>query len=133
MAGLAGARRRPRAARRVTATGEAAKAADDDATTRWTPGAAQAPGQSLQVDLGRVQRVRRVVLDTGADTGDFPRGYTLLTSTDGDALERARHGRRRRAADHDRHPGDRSARFLRVVQTATAPQWWSVADVRVYR
>jgi hypothetical protein len=25
------------------------------------------------------------------------------------------------------------ARFLRVVQTATAPQWWSVADLRVYR
>jgi glucosylceramidase len=26
-----------------------------------------------------------------------------------------------------------AARFLRVVQTATAPQWWSVADLRVYR
>jgi len=25
------------------------------------------------------------------------------------------------------------ARFLRVVQTATAPQWWSVADLRIYR
>jgi glucosylceramidase len=25
------------------------------------------------------------------------------------------------------------ARFLRVVQTATAPQWWSVADLRAYR
>jgi hypothetical protein len=25
------------------------------------------------------------------------------------------------------------ARFLRVVQTATAPQWWSIADLRVYR
>ena len=79
-----------------------------------------------------MQRVRRVVLDTGADTGDFPRGYSLLTSTDGTHWREARHGRRRRAADHDRHPGDR-ARFVRVVQTATAPQWWSVADVRVYR
>ena len=26
-----------------------------------------------------------------------------------------------------------AARFLRVVQTATAPQWWSVADLRVCR
>jgi hypothetical protein len=26
-----------------------------------------------------------------------------------------------------------AARLLRVVQTATAPQWWSVADLRVYR
>src|SRR5262249_33777591 len=58
-------------------------ALDDDATTRWTTGAAQTPGQSLQVDLGHPQPVRRVVLDTGADTGDFPRGYTLSTSMDG--------------------------------------------------
>jgi hypothetical protein len=25
------------------------------------------------------------------------------------------------------------ARFLRVALTAAAPQWWSVADLRVYR
>jgi glucosylceramidase len=25
-----------------------------------------------------------------------------------------------------------SAHYLRVTQTATAPQWWSVADLRVY-
>jgi glucosylceramidase len=25
-----------------------------------------------------------------------------------------------------------SARFLHVVKTAGAPQWWSVADLRVY-
>ena len=112
--------------------GEAAKAADDDATTRWTTGAAQAPGQSLQVDLGRVQRVRRVVLDTGADTGDFPRGYTLLTSTDGSHWSERATG----AGDGQLTTIDipaTSARFVRVVQTATAPQWWSVADVRVYR
>jgi glucosylceramidase len=24
------------------------------------------------------------------------------------------------------------ARYVRVTQTATAPQWWSVADLRIY-
>jgi glucosylceramidase len=63
--------------------GDAGNAVDDDATTRWTTGAGQEPGQYLQVDLGRSQPVRRVVLDTGADAGDFPRGYALFTSADG--------------------------------------------------
>jgi glucosylceramidase len=117
----------------ATAAGEEpAKAVDDDATTRWSTGAAQQPGQSLQVDLGRVQPVRRVVLDTGADTGDFPRGYSLLTSTDGSHWREAATGAgtgQLTAIEIRATP----ARFLRVVQTATAPQWWSVAELRVYR
>ena len=134
VAGLAGARRRPRPAGRSPPPARAEhKAADDDATTRWTPGAAQAPGQSLQVDLGRVQRVRRVVLDTGADTGDFPRSYALLTSTDGTHWSGGAPGRRRRAAGPRSTSRRPAARFVQVVQTATAPQWWSVAEVRIYR
>ena len=116
----------------ATASGDAAAATDDDATTRWSSGAVQAPGQSLQVDLGRVQRVRRVVLDTGADIGDFPRGYALLTSTDGSHWREAATG----AGDGQLTTIDipaTAARYLRVVQTETAPQWWSVADLRVYR
>jgi glucosylceramidase len=119
-------------AERMRATGP--EAVDDDATTRWTTGAPQEPGQSLEVDLGRRQTVRRVVLDTGVDGGDHPRGYALFTSRDGShwsdvpVATGAGHGQLTtidiRATE---------ARFLRVVQTATAPQWWSVADLRVYR
>jgi glucosylceramidase len=112
----------------------AANAVDDDATTRWTTGAAQEPGQYLQVDLGRSWPVRRVVLDTGADAGDFPRGYTLLTSADGmhwsdPPAATGAGGGQLTTIDI---PAT-AARFLRVVQTAAAPQWWSVADLRVYR
>ena len=65
-------------------SGDVAKnAIDDDASTRYSSGAAQAPGQYLQVDLGRTQRLRQVVFDTGASTGDFARGYTATVSTDG--------------------------------------------------
>ena len=114
--------------------GEAADAVDDDATTRWTTGAAQQPGQYLQVDLGRSQSVRRVVLDTGVDAGDYPHGYALFTSADGEHWS---------ASPVATGAGSgqlttidilaTKTRFLRVVQTATAPQWWSVADLRVYR
>ena len=27
---------------------------------------------------------------------------------------------------------EESARYVRIVQTGTAPQWWSVADLRLY-
>jgi glucosylceramidase len=111
---------------------DAGNAVDDDATTRWTSGAAQQPGQSLTVDLGREQTVRRVVLDTGADQGDFPRGYTLATSRDGSGWHEVARGTgsgQLTSIDVRRA----RARFLRVTQTGSAPQWWSIADLRVYR
>ena len=55
----------------------AANAVDGDASTRYSTGAAQAPGQYLQVDFGRAIPARQVVFDTGASTGDYPRGYTV--------------------------------------------------------
>ena len=115
------------------APGTAGNAVDDDATTRWTTGAAQQPGQRLQVDLGRTASVRRVVLDTGADTGDFPRGYALYASADGEhwsAAPVATGAGSGQLTTIDFPPT--RARALRVVQTSSAPQWWSVADLRVY-
>ena len=113
--------------------GEPGNAVDDDATTRWTSGTAQQPGQWVQVDLGRSQKIRRVVLDTGVDVGDFPRGYALYTSTDGSHWN----GPVATGAGQGQLTtidfAATGARFLRVVQTATAPQWWSIADLRVYR
>ena len=111
---------------------DAAKAIDDDATTSWTTGAAQQPGQALTVDLGRARTVRRVVLDTGADQGDFPRGYALATSRDGERWSEAATGQGSgQLTTIDVRPTH--ARYLRITQTGTAPQWWSVADLRVYR
>ena len=43
----------------------AANAADGDASTRYTTGTGQAPGQYLQVDFGRPVAARQVVFDTG--------------------------------------------------------------------
>ena len=104
---------------------------DDDATTRWATGAAQQPGQQLQVDLGRTERVRRVVLDTGAGTGDYPRGYVLYASRDGQQWTQVATGAGSGQLTTIDIPPTR-ARALRVVQTGSAAQWWSVADLRVY-
>jgi glucosylceramidase len=115
----------------ATTGADPGKAIDDDATTRWTTEAAQQPGQALTVDLGRARTVRRVALDTGADRGDFPRGYVLATSRDGthwrDAASGSGSGQ---LTTIDIRPAH--ARYVRITQTGTAPQWWSVADLRIY-
>jgi glucosylceramidase len=105
---------------------------DDDATTRWTTGAAQQPGQTLVADLGHVQKVRRIVLDTGVDRGDFPRGYTLAVSRDGDTWRDVASGAGSGQLTTIDFPATH-ARYLRVTQTGSAGSWWSVAEVRVSR
>ncbi|MDP9133629.1 MAG: discoidin domain-containing protein, partial [Actinomycetota bacterium] len=97
------------------------EAVDDDAVTTWS-------GDTLDLDLGRTQRVRRVVLDSGADTSAAPQGYTLSTSTDGVTWREAATGTGAGQLTTIDIPAT-AARHLRVALSATA----TVADVRVYR
>jgi glucosylceramidase len=107
-------------------------ATDDDGTTGWTTGAAQTPGQYLQVDLGRSTSFRRVDLDSGDNLGDYARGWQLSVSDD------CTHWRTAAAGTGTGQltsiePGPTRARYLRVTQTGSAANWWSLADLRVYR
>ncbi|HEY8301860.1 MAG TPA: discoidin domain-containing protein [Jatrophihabitans sp.] len=106
-------------------------AVDDDATTRWSTGAAQTPGQYLQVDLGRAQPVSRFVLDTGASTGDYPRSYAVSTSTDGTHWTDAGTGTGSGQLTNITLDGS-PVRYVRVTLTGSDNSWWSVADVRAY-
>ena len=115
-----------------SAPADTANAIDDDATTRWTTASSQQPGQYLSLDLGRTRTVRRLVLDTGADVNDFPAGYALSTSADGlgwSASVASGVGQGQLTVI-DLLAVD--SRYLRVTQTSTAAQWWTVADLRVY-
>jgi glucosylceramidase len=113
-------------------TDTAANAVDDDASTRYSSGTAQAPGQYLQVDLGKVQHPQQVVFDTGASTGDYPRGYTATTSTDGVHWTTAVSGGQGTGQFTTVALGGRGTRYVRLTLTAASGSWWSVADVRAY-
>ncbi len=109
----------------------AANAVDDDASTRYSSGTAQSAGQYLQVDFGRIQPVRQVVFDTGASTGDYPRGYAVTVSVDGTHWTTV--------VANGIGTGQfttveltRAVRYVRVTLTTAAPNWWSVADIRAY-
>ena len=111
----------------------AANAVDGDASTRYSTGQGQAPGQYLQVDFGTTIPARRIVFDTGASTGDYPRGYTVQTSTNRtnwDTVLADGHGTGQ-FTSIDLH--GRAIRYVRMILTTADPSdWWSVADVRAY-
>jgi glucosylceramidase len=113
--------------------GAPALVADSDGTTRWTSGAAQTPGQYVQLDLGRRTAFRTVAIDSGDNLGDYAHGWQLSLSDDGTHWHTAASGTgtgQLTTADLHRTT---SARYIRVTQTATAPNWWSVADLHLYR
>ncbi|MDQ2810506.1 MAG: discoidin domain-containing protein [Actinomycetota bacterium] len=110
----------------------ASNAVDDDASTRYSTGAPQAPGQYLQVDLGRPERLLRFVLDTGASTGDYPVGYTVTVSLDGSHWSAPVAAGAGSGQITTISLGGRPARYVRITLTASAGSWWSVADVRAY-
>jgi glucosylceramidase len=106
-------------------------AVDGDASTRWSSGAAQAPGQHLQVDLGRRTFFRRVAIDSGGNLGDFARGWQISVSDDGVRWRVLASGAGTgQLTTVDVRPT--RARHLRVTSTAAAGNWWSIADLRLY-
>jgi glucosylceramidase len=110
----------------------AANAVDGDASTRYSTGAGQAPGQYLQVDFGQAIHARQVVLDTGVSTGDYPRGYTVATSTDGEHWSTAVADGRGTGQFTTIGLTGAPVQYVRIMMTATSSSWWSVADVRAY-
>ena len=110
----------------------ARNAIDDDATTRYSTGAGQQPGQYLQVDFGRPERVRKLVFDTGVNLGDYPRGYTVTVSSDGTTWSSpVASGVGSGQLTVVRLSGP-PVRYVRMTLNAASGSWWSVADVRAY-
>ncbi len=113
-------------------TGETPQGAvDDDASTRWSTDTAQTPGQQLQIDLGGRETFRRVVLDTGASTGDYARSWALQVSDDASRWRTLASGTGTGQLTTIDVPRTH-ARYLRVLSTGSADNWWSVADLRLY-
>jgi glucosylceramidase len=111
----------------------AANAVDGDASTRYSTGEGQAPGQYLQVDFGQAIPARQIVFDTGVSTGDYPRGYAVQTSANGtDWHTVVSNGQGTGQFTTIDLPGNRIQYVRMTLTTADPDDWWSVADVRAY-
>ena len=111
---------------------EAGLAIDADGSTVWQSKQAQSPGQWVQVDLGKAKTFRQVALDSGGNAGDYARGYDVAVSNDGvHWLTVATGTSTAQLTTVNLRPT--SARYLRITSTGTAGNWWTLADIRLYR
>lgn len=108
-------------------------ALDHDPETRWSSGKGQANGDWFELDLGRRRTFSRLTLDAGVSAGDFVRGYQLYVSDDGHSWGSAVAGGPGTGQVLDITFPKQRGRYVRVVATVGAGNWWSVAEARLYR
>ncbi|MBP8305095.1 MAG: discoidin domain-containing protein, partial [Phycisphaerae bacterium] len=107
------------------------KAVDGDPATRWTTGRPAQGGEWFLVDLGAERAIRRVVLDCRGSAEDYPRTYEVYLSN-----SRTQFGRP--VAKGEGTAGltqitfsRTRGRYLKIVQTGEAEQYWSIHEMGV--
>jgi len=113
-------------------SGNATRALDGDATTRWDTGAPQASGQSFVVDLGAMKSWDQISLDAGSSTGDFPVNFTIAASDDNTNWRTVKTVTGNTAQHVFVHTSDQRSRFVRVTLNSGKGNWWSIAEFYVY-
>ena len=111
-----------------------ANATDGKIDTRWDTKASQTNGQWLQLELPIEMSVAAVRLDAGKSRNDYPRGYKVEVSADGQAWGKpVAEGRGVGPLTHIEFAATK-AKFLRITQTGSVDgKFWSVAELEVFR
>jgi hypothetical protein len=107
-------------------------ALDGNSSTRWTTGTAQVPGQWFAVDMKAAQTFSQITLDAASSTGDYPRGYQVFVSNDGTNFGSAIATGSGTSQLVSITVPTQAARYVKVVQTGSAGNWWSIAEFNVY-
>lgn len=107
-------------------------AIDNKMFTRWDTGARQAGGESFQVDMGARKTFSRIVMDAGNSVLDYPRGYQVYVSNDGERWGAPVASGAGSVITTVRFP-PQTARYVRIVQTGQAGVFWSIHEFNVYK
>ncbi|MFF5142267.1 discoidin domain-containing protein [Streptomyces sp. NPDC013157] len=114
------------------ATDVLANMIDDDTDTRYSSGTGQESGQWVEVDMGKAQTFDTIALDSGSSTGDYARGADLFVSSDGTKWTKvaalSSDGQQIEAVTF----ATQTARYVKVVNTGSADNWWSIAEFNAY-
>lgn len=113
--------------------GNAYRAIDGDADSRWDTGAPQSSGQWFVVDMKDRLKVDAVILDVVASAGDSPVSYKMYISDDGQTWGSAvASGKGTRDATFIYLDETMQARYIKIEQTGQAGNYWSVHEFHVY-
>ena len=105
---------------------------DGDISSRYTSGTGQYDGMWVQVDMGADKSFSKVELDAGSSTDDYARGADVYVSSDGVSWTKVGSIVADGQALQEATFATQTARYLKVVQTGSAGNWWSIAELNVY-
>jgi hypothetical protein len=92
----------------------------------------QANGQWFQVNMGSKKMIDQISFETkSSDKWDYPRGYQIQVSDDGTSWTTVKSGNGfgwKQAIVFS----PQYTQYVRIVQTDSAPEWWSIAEFHVY-
>jgi len=113
---------------------ETPAAVTDNASARWSTGKPQSGDEWLQIDFGATVTLRRVNLQQGADTNDYPRMYAVYiseTNLDLGGFAVANGVGTSGVSTTIVLPRAFSGRYLLIKQLGVSLSWWSVAELEV--
>lgn len=121
---------------KVTASangGEARRAIDGSAESRYSSNKFMEPGMWFQIELDKETPVTGLQLDTRASANDYPRGYEVTVSKDGNEWSQPiAKGDDKGAVTEILFPAT-PAKFIRIKQLGSAPgNFWSIHELQVF-
>jgi hypothetical protein len=106
-------------------------ALDGNSKTRWSTGQPQTNGQWFQVDLGSAQTFYQIEMDSGVSAGDYAHGYQVYISSDGTNWGAPISVGNGSSQTVSVVFANQTARYIRVVQTGSSGQWWTLHEFNV--
>jgi mono/diheme cytochrome c family protein/glucose/arabinose dehydrogenase len=113
--------------------GNAKEAIDGKVSTRYDTSTSQIPGMWYQIELPAATKVAGLELDAAGSTLDFPRGYEVRLSQDGQTWSEPVASGKGDGCWTEIHFRPTDARFVRIVQTGKVDGlFWSIHELRVF-
>ena len=106
------------------------KAIDNNMDSRYTTGTHRVPGMWVQIKLPEVTQITGLILDAGSSRGDYPKGYEVELSSDGEKWKQVSKGKGTSAKTVINF-GKQPARYIKITQTATSGGYWSIHELDV--
>jgi O-glycosyl hydrolase len=107
------------------------KALDGIISTRWSSGQGLSNGDWYQEDMQTPQTFNQIRMDSNG-TGDYARGYQVYVSNNGMDWGNAIASGLGTGPKISVTFPTQTARYIRVVQTGSAGNWWSINEFNIY-
>jgi mono/diheme cytochrome c family protein len=109
-------------------------AIDGSLATRYDSGVSQAPGQWFQIELPQETLLAGLELNAASSTEDYPRGYKVQLSDDGQSWGPPVASGKGDRPLTDIHFPPAKAKFVRITQTGSVDGlFWSIHELRLFQ